>query len=273
MMKTTPLIKLFYGKILSICTVVLAFQLLGFLVKGQNSPAATDYFARTDQPLLKNYTIEDGLPTHWVRGAVEDSFGFIWFATAGGLTRFDGHTFKLYPSQLDDDLNIGADRVQDLVIDQDGEIWISRLYRPLERYDPRTDRSYSYARTNTDLPNDHIFDLFFDPPHTIWVGHSSDGLISKIDKRSHEIISFQVDSAINSNVNSKVWDLFRDQDGDLWAATNQALYLFDSLSSEFKKYHFTFSETQSGPTHFDNLQDFKSGKIIMETNRGADGFG
>jgi signal transduction histidine kinase/DNA-binding response OmpR family regulator/ligand-binding sensor domain-containing protein len=260
-MKTMPPMNLSYGRIISNCTVVFALQFFGFLVAGQDSPAVAGYLEWTDQPLLKNYSIEDGLPTHWVRGAVEDDFGFIWFATAGGLTRFDGHTFKLYPVQFDDDLKIEADRVQDLVIDQDGEIWISRLYRPLERFDPRTERSYSYASNQNALRNDNIFDLYFDPPHTIWVGHSSDGLISRIDKWSNEIISYQVDSV-------KVWDLFRDQDGHLWAATSQALYQFDSLSSVFKKYHFTFSGTKTGPTHFDNLQDFKSGKIIMETTWG-----
>ena len=233
-----------------------------------NGQLLADEKGWTDQPLLKHYTIEDGLPTHWVKGAVEDQHGYIWFATAGGLTRFDAHTFRLYPCQLEDDLDIGADRVLDLVIDQEGEIWISRLYRPLERFDPKTERSVSYASDNTDLPVDQIYDLFFDPPHYIWIGHSVGGLITRIDKRSDEMASFQVDANILNEANNKIWDLFRDQDGDLWAATNQGLYQFDSLTAGFKPYKFIYQGDGTNPAYFDNIQDFVSGKIIMETNLG-----
>lgn len=43
------------------------------------------------------YTIRDGLASQQVRAFMEDSRGYIWIGTNGGLSRFDGHTIESYP--------------------------------------------------------------------------------------------------------------------------------------------------------------------------------
>lgn len=45
---------------------------------------------------LNLFTQEDGLASLNVRKIVQDKFGFLWLATQGGLSRFDGHTFVNY---------------------------------------------------------------------------------------------------------------------------------------------------------------------------------
>lgn len=42
-------------------------------------------------------TIRDGLPSNHVNDMVQDSQGFVWMATAGGLCRYDGYSFVTYP--------------------------------------------------------------------------------------------------------------------------------------------------------------------------------
>src|SRR6185295_14757657 len=41
-----------------------------------------------------NYNTSNGLADNRVQGILQDSRGFMWFATAEGLSRFDGTTFK-----------------------------------------------------------------------------------------------------------------------------------------------------------------------------------
>lgn len=41
-------------------------------------------------------SVEDGLPSRLVFDATQDQDGFMWFATANGLCRYDGHSFKVY---------------------------------------------------------------------------------------------------------------------------------------------------------------------------------
>ncbi|MFK8057141.1 MAG: sensor histidine kinase [Saprospiraceae bacterium] len=42
------------------------------------------------------YTIEDGLPTNYVYGFVEDDRGYIWTYTEQGIARFDGYEWKAF---------------------------------------------------------------------------------------------------------------------------------------------------------------------------------
>jgi ligand-binding sensor domain-containing protein len=44
---------------------------------------------------VRSYTAADGLPGNNVRSIVKDSHGYLWFATAEGLARFDGYEFGI----------------------------------------------------------------------------------------------------------------------------------------------------------------------------------
>nr|WP_288878820.1 sensor histidine kinase [uncultured Pedobacter sp.] len=50
------------------------------------------------QPLLRHYTISDGLTSNTVYGIFQDSRGFMWFCTDWGVCRFDGHHFEAITS-------------------------------------------------------------------------------------------------------------------------------------------------------------------------------
>ncbi len=45
---------------------------------------------------LRNYDTRDGLPQNQVMSSFQDTKGFIWFRTHGGVSRFDGFNFKNY---------------------------------------------------------------------------------------------------------------------------------------------------------------------------------
>lgn len=52
------------------------------------------------QPIcqIQHFSIYNGLVQRTVTDIVQDSKGFIWFATWNGLNKFDGYTFKNYKS-------------------------------------------------------------------------------------------------------------------------------------------------------------------------------
>jgi len=45
---------------------------------------------------LKLYTVNDGLPSSEVYGSYQDTYGYLWVGTNGGLSRFDGRQFVNY---------------------------------------------------------------------------------------------------------------------------------------------------------------------------------
>jgi len=50
---------------------------------------SSGYYART-------WTTDDGLPHNDVTHILQDRAGYVWLATLGGLTRFDGREFKTF---------------------------------------------------------------------------------------------------------------------------------------------------------------------------------
>lgn len=48
------------------------------------------------EPVLHNFTTDNGLPSNVVHGLAQDTVGYLWLATSRGACRFDGHTFQCY---------------------------------------------------------------------------------------------------------------------------------------------------------------------------------
>ncbi|MGM0666800.1 MAG: two-component regulator propeller domain-containing protein [Bacteroidota bacterium] len=82
-----------------------------------------------DFPFQK-YTTADGLPENRVENIFEDSYGFLWFQSRNGITRFDGTEMQSYSIIYRSELITPLDICQD----NNGTIWILTT-RGLARYD------------------------------------------------------------------------------------------------------------------------------------------
>jgi ligand-binding sensor domain-containing protein len=61
-----------------------------------------------------NYTTANGLADNSVNNILQDSRGFIWFATKEGLSRFDGTNFKNFFARKDDSTSMPGNSVSHL---------------------------------------------------------------------------------------------------------------------------------------------------------------
>jgi len=59
-----------------------------------------------------------------VLSATQDSSGFVWLGPAEGLNRYDGHSNKVYRSNIFDDKTISGNRVWITHIDRDNTLWV-----------------------------------------------------------------------------------------------------------------------------------------------------
>lgn len=53
-------------------------------------------FAYAQEPMLRHFTVTDGLPSNVVYAIFQDSKSFLWVCTDRGVSRFDGHRFQNY---------------------------------------------------------------------------------------------------------------------------------------------------------------------------------
>jgi len=71
------------------------------------------------EPTFKQFTIDNGLPSNEVYHVLQDSTGYIWFATSHGVSRFDGSTFKNFG--LEDGLV--ETTIHEIYEDYRGRLW------------------------------------------------------------------------------------------------------------------------------------------------------
>jgi ligand-binding sensor domain-containing protein len=135
-----------------------------------------------DFPFQK-YTTADGLPENRVENIFEDSYGFLWFLSRNGITRFDGEEMTSY-SIIEDSQLI---KPVDISEDNKGNIWILTS-RGLAKYDGKgfvpyftegeesiisfseiflsKDNSGSFWMPATDSSGKHLFVMFNDSTYT-----------------------------------------------------------------------------------------------------------
>lgn len=143
--------------------------------------APTGGAGQTPRPLFQQLTTDEGLPSDIVWDVLQDRAGFLWFATHGGLGRYDGYEFRIFRHDPDDPLSINSNRVEALFEDRDGFLWIGTQQSGLARYDPDTDAFRRYRHGPDDpssLGSDAINGVFQDSDGTIWV--ATDGGLSRI---------------------------------------------------------------------------------------------
>lgn len=81
---------------------------------------------------IKIYTTADGLAHNDVNRIVKDSRGFLWFCTAGGLSRFDGYAFTNFGTEH----GLPNSNVNDLLETRGGDYWVATT-GGLARFDPK----------------------------------------------------------------------------------------------------------------------------------------
>ena len=73
---------------------------------------------------FSHLTIEDGLPHSYVRAILKAHDGFMWFATARGLVRYDGARLVVYRHDPDDPGSLPFGEPTCLFEDHDRRLWV-----------------------------------------------------------------------------------------------------------------------------------------------------
>ena len=91
---------------------VLTFLFLLLSVLGANAQVA------------RLYTSENGLINSQINRFAQDSRGYIWICSEGGLTRFDGMRFETFQHDRENTQSLPSDSVHDFLEDSHGTKWV-----------------------------------------------------------------------------------------------------------------------------------------------------
>ncbi len=201
-----------------------------------------------DHPGFWRLTPRDGLPAAVVYCIAQDERGFLWFGTAAGAARFDGHEFRVFehdPADPDSLSNPGVLAIRNA---PDGDLWLA-TNGGLDRWHGDTERFSHYRHDPNDeasLSDNAAQALELEPDGTLWVGTGRGGL-NRFDPRSGKFQRYQLPGLQGRDaVNPWIRCLKRDRHGFLWIGTsNDGLYQLDPATHQFRRYTNDASDPQS----------------------------
>ncbi len=185
------------------------------LAAGFRAPAETP--PRDDVAAFSVLSVKDGLVNASVSGIVQDSKGFIWLGTQGGLARYDGSSFRTFENEPFDENSLSGSLVQTLFLDSGDVLWVG-TYNGLNRFDIATETftRYVYDPAKPDsLSNDLVIAIARDAKGRLWAG-TLNGL-SRLDEGTGTFKRYLHDPEDPHSIpNNTVRSMFLDSRGMLW---------------------------------------------------------
>ncbi|WP_282073932.1 hybrid sensor histidine kinase/response regulator transcription factor [Polaribacter atrinae] len=165
-------------------------------------------------------TSDDGLSQNEVTSMLQDSKGFLWIGTRGGLNRYDGSSFKIFQNEIGNTNSLNNNSIETLFEDSDGFIWIGTKSNGFTRYNPKLNK-FEEFNINKEQPrflhNKRVVSIAEGFNKDIWLGTFQNGL---------HIYSQKNNSSISLLKNIKVTDILKSSDNKMWVTTSYGLYQY-----------------------------------------------
>lgn len=194
-----------------------------------------DTMAQGGRLRFRHFTTDDKLPSDCVRDIAQDSQGFMWFATDGGVARFDGYNFKLYPID-GNGIDIRGNYPASLHSDATG-LWLGTDIG-LYRYDTGTDRfvkvEMTYEKGNR--VGGRISQIAGDKDGNLWVGLNGLGL-ARFKPGAEPMPTVHLYSFPGAGW--QVGKIYVDSRNDVWVTSRPGrggLYRLDKHENTFRPY-------------------------------------
>ncbi len=169
--------------------------------------------AATPRLPIRRYTSADGLAQDAVQRIKFDPQGFLWVATAGGLSRFDGDRFTGFGEED----GLRGRVVYDLAFGLDGTYWVATnaglfAFRPGESAPP--------GRLFREVPLEGVPE--HDSPHRLLVDGAGDLWVGTMDRLWRVTTAGREHHAhpVTGELHSRVQCLAADPEGNVWVGTH-----------------------------------------------------
>lgn len=167
----------------------------------------------------RNYTTSDGLVSNFVQNIVRDSKGFLWFLTRGGLSRFDGHTFKNYTTAD----GLPHPTLNSLLETRGGEYWIATNGGGAARLNQMgSAEKFTVFKTGDTGAASRVNVLYEDRSERLWA--TTDGGLFLFDREANEFRFFPLEPEAAPASKYLTWFAAEDSSGAMWVGGRSCLY-------------------------------------------------
>ena len=185
--------------------------------------------ARAERLPVSVYNTSQGLVQDRVLGLAQDSRGFLWFATADGLSRFDGYRFVSYGREH----GLPSAVVRVLFESRDGRYWVGteqglcRLVLATGRMSqasPEPAKTRCLAVPFASPPRlPEVREMLQDGAGRLWVGTLGGLFLLESGSEGDRLVLVPLGAAPGQKQALGVNGLAQDREGSLWLATSSGL--------------------------------------------------
>jgi streptogramin lyase len=174
---------------------------------------------RAQQYTFINFSTEHGLPQSQVTALCQDNSGYLWFATLGGVSRFDGIEFLNFSNKD----GLIDNQSYSLFIDSKQKIYIGSV----GGYSVYDGKGFTPVKLPQLYNTSNISAFTEDDLKNIWFVTENMG-VGKISPNG-QISFYDEKKGLNSNTRT----IYFDNNKQLWVGTRYGLFLFDKNKDHF----------------------------------------
>ena len=203
---------------------------------------------------FERFTIDDGLSQNTVYKVFQDSRGYIWLGTQGGLDRFNGYEFKHYEHESSDSTSIVNGWIRAINEDADGLLWLGTTGGNLGWFNP-----YDEVGGEIDLYEGHpeferpnyIYDILFHGNY-IFLTTLGSGLC-RYDRTNGSTLWYNEDSTSEHYIKDRVFtDMFSISEDEILLGDRSIIILNTKTNKHSEPYNELLEEKLGLP--FDSIK-------------------
>ncbi|MBN2004329.1 MAG: PAS domain S-box protein [Anaerolineae bacterium] len=200
----------------------------------------TPAHAQAGAARFTHLTSEQGLAHDMVRCILQDSRGFMWFGTDGGLSKYDGYTFTTYRHRRSDPGSLSENTIYALYEDAAGTLWVGTPVG-LDSFAGEGSQFTHYPAIG-----EEVSAIYEDSSGALWIGTASAGLY-KYERATGQFTQYLPDPADpHSLSDDEVSAIYEDSSGNLWVGTTHGgLNALDRATRRFTHYRHDPADRQS----------------------------
>ncbi len=221
---------------------------------------------------------KEGFTQGVVTSIWQDSRGFMWFGTQGGLFRYNGYEFTEFSYNPKDTSSLSVNRVLVIYENRQDELWIGTDGGGLNRFNRKTENFTRYVYQNDLDPNpdpgvSSVKAILEDAHGILWVGTYGGLLRYEREKNKWHRFSHRVDDPLSLS-NNQVSTLCEDKQGQLWIGTRGGgVNVMEPGQETFLRYS-SLPDSRGGLSN-DNVNKIvadDAGQLWIGTESGLDRF-
>jgi signal transduction histidine kinase/ligand-binding sensor domain-containing protein/ActR/RegA family two-component response regulator len=197
------------------------------VVSSVSSTATTLVTTPLATPQFRRYGLADGLPNGAIYAVTQDHDGMMWFATAGGLVRYDGVTWKVFRHVPGDAQSMPSTTAYAILVDSRNRIWSGGISSGLIVFDPKSGHFRQWLHDDavpTSLSGDEVWSIAQTPDGTLWVATQGGLDRMRPDGSGFDRVALDIDGKPAGSI-GPTRALLAEADGKLWIGAEKGLYL------------------------------------------------